>query len=43
MKRFASIIVLLFAAVILKAQTAPEGYQYVDSLVFTRLSDVEKQ
>jgi hypothetical protein len=41
MKRFASIIVLLFAAVIIRAQTAPEGYQYVDSLVFTRLSDVD--
>ena len=41
MKRIASIAALLFAAVVLRAQTAPEGYQYVDSLVFTRLSEVD--
>lgn len=41
MKRIAIIFALLAAAFSLRAQTAPEGYQYVDSLVFTRLSDVD--
>ena len=41
MKRIAIIVALLFAALALRAQTAPEGYQYVDSLVFTRLSEVD--
>ena len=41
MKRLALIIAFLSAAVALSAQTAPAGYQYVDSLVFTRLSEVD--
>ena len=41
MKRIAAVLAILFAAIALRAQTAPEGYQYVDSLVFTRLSDVD--
>ena len=41
MKRIITIIVLLLAAATLRAQTAPAGYEYVDSLVFTRLSDVD--
>ena len=41
MKRTAIILALLLAAVALRAQTAPAGYEYVDSLIFTRLSDVD--
>lgn len=41
MKRIATFVILLLAAESLRAQTPPEGYQYVDSLVFTRLSDVD--
>lgn len=36
-----SLIILLCAAGLLRAQTAPEGYEYVDSLVFTPLSAVD--
>ena len=41
MKKFAITAALLLAAACLKAQTAPEGYEYADSLVFTKISEVD--
>lgn len=42
MKKSAIILALLLAAPFLKAQTAPVGYEYADSLVFTPLSAVDE-
>ena len=41
MKKIAITLALLLAAISLGAQTAPEGYEYADSLVFTPLSAVD--